>query len=380
MERDAVATLSGNRPSWDVRLGDVTSTETWIASSYEGVDLLAAGVPCPPFSVAGQQLGRMDERDLFAWTVELVAEVRPRGLILENVRGLSMPRFAGYRQHIQDRLAELGYWSQWRLLHASDYGVPQLRPRFVLVGLPLDEASYFQWPQPRELEITVGTLLEDLMSSGGWAGAKSWANGASGVAPTIVGGSRKHGGADLGPTRAKAAWRRLGVDAMGIADAPPSSSDPIAFQPRLTHDMVARVQGWLPSREYQWRFEGGKTSKHRQVGNAFPPPVARAVGEAMRCALQKKGIPQRDPERDLAAIHDPVLMTLQRSARPLSARQLANRTSLSISEVQANLGHLEKDFELVTTRGPRVDRFQLAGLRTRPIGFGAQSTGPVDSS
>ena len=77
-------------------------------------------------TIAGKQLGATDERDLFAWAVELCGVIGPRALLLENVRGLSMPRFAAYRQRVLDRLAELGYAAEWRLLHASDYGVPQL--------------------------------------------------------------------------------------------------------------------------------------------------------------------------------------------------------------------------------------------------------------
>src|SRR5260221_1416916 len=111
--------------------------------------LRAGGVPCPPFTVAGKQLGATDERDLFAWAIELCGSIGPRALLLENVRGLSLPRFAAYRQHVLDRLAELGYAADWRLLHASDYGGAQLPPRFVLLALPADALPYFSWPQTR---------------------------------------------------------------------------------------------------------------------------------------------------------------------------------------------------------------------------------------
>src|SRR4051794_22962224 len=95
----ACATLRQNRPAWKIAEGDVADRELWKPSDYAGVALLAGGVPCPPFSIAGKQLGASDERDLFAWAVELcVNEVQPRALLLENVRGLSMPRFAAYRQ------------------------------------------------------------------------------------------------------------------------------------------------------------------------------------------------------------------------------------------------------------------------------------------
>ena len=289
LDQNAAATLRHNRPHWKVAVGDVANPGVWDPAAYAGVDLLAGGVPCPPFTIAGKQLGATDERDLFAWAIELCGTVKPRALMLENVRGLSMPRFAAYRQHVLDRLAALGYAADWRLLHASDYGVPQLRPRFVLVAMRPDDFAYFTWPAPRPGDTpTVGETLLDLMAANGWPGAEAWAAKANDIAPTIVGGSKKHGGADLGPTRAKRAWRSLGVDALGVADAAPSADDPVTLLPKLTCEMVARIQGW-DGPEYQWEFTGRKTSNYRQVGNAFPPPVARAIGDQIRRALGHEG-------------------------------------------------------------------------------------------
>lgn len=99
------------------------------------------------------------------------------------------------------------------------------------------------------------------------------------VAPTIVGGSLKHGGPDLGPTRARKAWASLGVDGLGIVDEAPSRD--FVGMPRLTVRMVARLQGFPDD----WIFSGKKTSAYRQVGNAFPPPVAEAVALELRRAL-----------------------------------------------------------------------------------------------
>jgi DNA (cytosine-5)-methyltransferase 1 len=123
------------------------------------------------------------------------------------------------------------------------------------------------------------------MSERGWPGAGPWRDGARGVAPTIVGGSRKHGGPDLGPTRARAAWKALGVDGLGIADTAPGPDFGAHQLPRLTTRMVARIQGFPDS----WAFCGRKTAAYRQVGNAFPPPVAKALGEAIRGALKVTG-------------------------------------------------------------------------------------------
>ncbi len=276
-EAPACDTLRINRPQWNVIEGDVCH---YSADRWRGVDLFAGGVPCPPFSKAGKQLGMDDERDLFPEALRLISECRPQAVMLENVRGLLDSVFDGYRAKLISDLKSLGYVAEWRLLNASDFGVPQLRPRVIFVALSNDAASHFNWPtaQPAPA-LTVGDALFDLMSANGWRGAQQWRERACDIAPTLVGGSKKHGGPDLGPTRAKKAWASIGVDGMGIADAAPVGD--FVGMPRLTVRMAARIQGFPDS----WRISGKKTAAYRQIGNAFPPPVASAVGKQIRAAL-----------------------------------------------------------------------------------------------
>jgi DNA (cytosine-5)-methyltransferase 1 len=366
LDGHACDTLRANRSAWKVAQGDVASAEVWNPASYTGIALLAGGVPCPPFTVAGKQLGAADERDLFAWSVELCGILRPRALLLENVRGLSTGRFAGYRQHVLDRLRELGYIAQWRLLHASEYGVPQLRPRFVLVALRPEDAPWFSWPGAGEEPQTVGATLADLMGSRGWRGAGTWARRASAIAPTIVGGSKKHGGADLGPTRAKRSWARLGVNALSVADAPPSAAETPTLMPKLTCEMVARLQGWQD--DWGWEFTGGKTARYRQIGNAFPPPVAEAVGVSIRRALCHEGAPQSLVEHT-EPVHDPVYLVLRSRGSFLSVDQIAAAVSHDRGEyldppaVERHISHLSRDFDVEIAQvgqGPvyRIRRFR----------------------
>jgi len=274
-------TLRANRPNWNVLNCDIRDLR---AKDFFGVDVVAAGVPCPPFSVAGKQLGPQDERDMFPTALRIVSVIRPRAVLFENVPGLATQRFADYRQGIFRKLDSLGYVPFSTVLQSVDFGVPQLRPRFVIVALRPDDAPYFRMPVRGGTQQTVGQTLFDLMAQGGWQGVAKWAKRANGIAPTIVGGSKKHGGPDLGPTRARQKWAELGVDGIGIADEPPGPDFPLDALPKLTVRMVARVQGFPDS----WQFAGRKTIAYRQVGNAFPPPVARALGSALMKVLSRE--------------------------------------------------------------------------------------------
>ena len=292
IDRHACATLRANRPAWQVLEADVRRLDP---TPFEGVDLFAGGVPCPPFSVAGKQLGADDDRDLFPTALEMIERIGPKSVFLENVPGFASSRFRSYRARLAARLNALGYWVDWAVLNASDHGVSQLRPRFVLVALIEEFAPYFEWPTDAPVRQTVGECLLDLMSDGDWPGARAWAKRANGIAPTLVGGSKRHGGADLGPTRARAAWSKLGVTGLSLADAPPGRDFPSTAMPRLTVRMTARIQGFPDS----WVLTGRKTAAYRQVGNALPPPVAEAVGRSLATALLKE-MPARHPDQQLS--------------------------------------------------------------------------------
>jgi len=278
IDEHACRTLRYNRPEWNVFQEDLN---TFDARPFRDVDVVAAGLPCPPFSKAGKQLGSDDERNLFPAALRIIAEVSPRAIVIENVRGIMDAVFEDYRTFISGQLPN--YWTDWHLLNASEHGVSQLRPRVNFVAIRKGMEHNFFWPKPAEHKPpTVGELLYDLMSANGWKGVDEWKNIASEIAPTLVGGSKKHGGPDLGPTRARKAWASLGVNGSTLAETAPERD--FVGLPRLTVRMAARLQGFRDS----WQFSGGKTAAYRQVGNAFPPPVACAVASQVRACLTAK--------------------------------------------------------------------------------------------
>ncbi|MFE7711807.1 DNA cytosine methyltransferase [Streptomyces sp. NPDC057486] len=314
IDTNAVATLKANvegNAEWEgckVKQADLTQLKPLdlrleLELEAGDLDLLAGGVPCPPFSIAGKQLGRDDERDLFPTMLDLVDELEPKAVMIENVRGLLEPKekFQGYREELLERLELMGYEKcYWEVLEAKNYGVPQLRPRAILVAMKREYIPFFAATKPEDRRlVTVGEALEKSMAKRydevddprADEVFKTWLDRASkGVAPTLVGGSKKHGGADLGPTRAKKAWAALGVCGLGVANDSEGmerldSQDRDLFAaagPKLTVTQAAIIQGFPES----WKFTGKKTAAYRQVGNAFPPPVAQAVGEQIVAALK----------------------------------------------------------------------------------------------
>lgn len=292
---------------------------------YEALDLLAGGVPCPPFSLAGKQLGEEDERDLFPVIVKLAGTLQPKAVMIENVRGLLQAKFDEYRARICTWLEEdLGYETmEWAQFQASEFGVPQLRPRSILIALKKEYAPYYVPPTPdASRKVTVGDALAGSMRKRGMKAkeAREWVEKADGVAPTLVGGSKKHGGADLGPTRAKRQWESLGIDGHGLADdgEPADLNGPKGRGPKLTVAQAAILQGF----PLDWPFQGGKTARYRQVGNAFPPPVARAVAIQIRLAIEafERGDepPARKPKPEPAVPN-------QRAARRTPRRSRASQ-------------------------------------------------------
>ena len=277
IEKDYCKILQNNRPTWPVICKDLRDFN---ATNFQNIDLLAGGVPCPPFSKAGKQLGANDERDLFPEAIRLISEIRPKAVMLENVRGFLDTVFDEYRKQLFKKIEQLGYTVHVKLLQSSDYGVPQLRPRVIIIAMRNDCKVSFSYPSPQQKKVYLKAAIQDLLSQNGWLDKNILDRLENAIAPTIVGGSKRHGGPDLGPTRAKKAWAELGIDGTGIANDAPSSD--FKGMPKLTPRMLARIQGFPDV----WDFGIKKTIACRMIGNAFPPPVAKAVGLKIKECLE----------------------------------------------------------------------------------------------
>jgi DNA (cytosine-5)-methyltransferase 1 len=155
----------------------------------------------------------------------------------------------------------------------------------------------------------------------------------------------------------------MGVDALGVADAAPSADDPATLLPKLTCEMVARLQGWNDA-EYRWTFAGRKTSTYRQIGNAFPPPVAHALGGSIRRALDREGTPRLLVEES-SVTHDPVYAVLREDGGFLTMEQILRRLAvpMEVPAFERHLAHLKRDFRIEVDTRKAGDAYKLGEFK-----------------
>ncbi|MFJ5017208.1 DNA cytosine methyltransferase [Streptomyces griseoluteus] len=286
----AVTTLRTNRPHWNVLRTDLLEFDPAEHPVSHDVDLLAAGLPRVRSSATTRRVDTGIEERLLEATVYLVHAIRPRAVLIENVPELAHSDLhRGFRDFVHAELDHLGYEFSWFVVKAVDFGVPQSRRHGVLVAVGREWSAAFRQPAgPTREPMTVGAALGSSMAARGWPDAARWAAQADRPAPTLVGGSKNRGGADLGPTRAKQKWATMGVNAHTVGDTVPGPDfvwDPALGRDnmvKLTVEQAALLQGFPAT----WQVSGRKTARYRQVGHATPPPVGKALGQAVAEALE----------------------------------------------------------------------------------------------
>ena len=286
----AAETLRRNDFLGEVIEGDLTKTDF---RRYEGVDLVAGGLPCQGFSSAGKRLGRDDDRDLFSEAVDIIDVVRPRAFYFENVKGFKHSKHTDYRAELHDRYQRLGYESRLFTIRGDDFGLPQMRERIAFVGFRDASLRRFQLPEAIPLmRRSMGEALVDLVAANGWPHAEAWAQRMDRPIYTLTGGSKASGATSFF-TFNKARFETLQIIPDKIAKLAPDRNHPKDAPFALTHAMAARLQGFPDD----WTFTGPAQARKRQIGNALPPVMARVVGLALYAALTGVTI---DYEKELA--------------------------------------------------------------------------------
>lgn len=319
-DASCVKTMQAN--GHNVLGGDIREIEPQAILERTGLSvgepfLICGGPPCQPFSTAGKRLGINDPRgSLFMDFIRMIDYIRPRFFVMENVKGImSAPlkhvplaerdendpdqRLGTVLDVILSEFDKLGYKTVYGVLDAVNYGVPQFRERFVLIGsrdgedifLPIPthfqmhQDKKYQWKTVRDaiadLEFDRGecaTLSEErlkflkMVPEGG-----NWRDLPEDIIPVAMGGAYKSGGGKVG------FYRRLSYD----QPSPTVVTSPVQKATMMCHPTQDRP---LSIREYariqqfpdDWIFTGTTAAKYRQIGNAVPVGLAEAIGKAVR--------------------------------------------------------------------------------------------------
>lgn len=294
-------------------LGDICKIEPEELLSAAGMTfgepfLICGGPPCQPFSTAGKRLGINDPRgSLFREYVRMIDVIRPRFFVMENVKGLmSSPLKDADGKNtdgkvidvILEEFSKLHYKTVYGVLDAVNYGVPQFRERFVMIGSRDNEDIFLPIPTHFQMHQnaayrwqTLRTCIKDLEDCPGECEDFSplrlkylkmvpeggnWKNLPPDVLQDAMGGAYMSGGGKVG------FYRRLSY----AQPSPTVVTSPIQKATMMCHptkDRPLSVAEYARIQQFpdDWKFTGTLTDKYRQIGNAVPVGLAKAIGEAI---------------------------------------------------------------------------------------------------
>ena len=298
LDKHACSTLRYNRPDWNVIEGDISQVD--FTQIDEEVDILTGGFPCQAFSYAGKKLGFEDTRGtLFFEMARAIKETQPKIFLAENVKALFTHDEGRTLETITGIIDELGYeLVEPRVLKAIFYKVPQKRERLILVGIRKDLAQKvkFHWPSPYKRVMTLrdalyaGELYEtDVPPSDGQAYPQRkkeimsevpqggyWRDLSDELQREYMGGSYFLGGGKTGMAR------RLSLDEPSLTlTTSPAQKQTERCHPIETRPLQIREYARIQTFPDSWEFKGSKNAAYKQIGNAVPVNMARALGHSL---------------------------------------------------------------------------------------------------
>jgi DNA (cytosine-5)-methyltransferase 1 len=301
----ACQTLRNNRPHWQVLEAPIEEVDF---KSYRGkIDLVTGGFPCQAFSYAGSKGGFDDIRGtLFFEFARAVQEIRPKIMVGENVRGLLNHDKGRTLATIKQVIDDIGYQLiEPKVLHAKYYQVPQKRERLILVAIRKDltDSIHFDWPEPEERAYTLADGLKkgrlydsdvpksegqkypekkkvilDLVPAGGY-----WRDLPEEVAKAYMKKSYYLGGGKTGMAR------RLAWDAPSLTlTCSPAQNQTERCHPDETRPLTVREYARIQTFPDHWQFAGSASQQYKQIGNAVPVNLAKALGLSLFEALSNQ--------------------------------------------------------------------------------------------
>lgn len=314
-DEKAAATFRKNMPDTHVIVGDITDPnvkqQIVLLAKETGVNMIAGGPPCQGYSMKGKKLGLEDPRNfLFREYLDLVKKLQPEVFVIENVKGLLLSANGWFKNEIIQTIEELGYFVNVDVLNAADFGVPQSRERAIFI---CSKHSPIPLPKPTvSKRTTVRDAIEDLayLNSGEGSFEQDYITEAkSAYQIQLRGGSQKlynHKASNHkqiaidklklippeqgkeclpenlhGNQKFKTTWGRLKWDDVSptIDTRFDASSNGTNNHPFLHRAITPREAARIQSFDDKFIFEGSKVYIRKQIGNAVPPLLAKAIAD-----------------------------------------------------------------------------------------------------
>lgn len=325
-DKKAANTFKMNMPDTEVLVGDITDKsikDKIIRASIEGgVNMLVGGPPCQGYSMKGKKLGLKDPRNfLFREYLDLVKQLNPGVFIIENVKGLLISTNGWFKDEIVQSIETLGYTVRFGILNAADFGVPQSRERAIFICSKL---GTIELPSPTiNRWVTVREAIEDLsyLESGEGEFEQDYLNPATSEYQKVIrkgcnklynhkASNHKKIAIDklkmippeqgkeclpenmLGHQKFKTTWGRLKWDSVSptIDTRFDASSNGTNNHPYLNRAITPREAARIQSFDDCFVFYGSKVYIRKQIGNAVPPLLAKAIADQITSTLELDGV------------------------------------------------------------------------------------------
>jgi DNA (cytosine-5)-methyltransferase 1 len=291
IDKYAAQTLRENRPKWNVIEEDIVKVSENGIRNYlpkdSGVDFVSGGYPCQAFSYAGHKLGLDDVRGtMFFYFAKVIKDLNPKVFLAENVKGLTTHDNGKTLQTMLGIYENMGYHVVWNILKANNYGVAQKRERVVIIGIRNDIPIQYRWPKEYEYKPTLKDALKnvpksigekypekkrkvlEMVPAGGY-----WRDLPKEIAKEYMGKSYYSGGGRTGMAR------RISWDEPSLTlTCSPAQKQTERCHPEETRPFTVREYARIQSFPDKWIFYGSMGQQYKQIGNAVPVELAKAVG------------------------------------------------------------------------------------------------------
>jgi DNA (cytosine-5)-methyltransferase 1 len=296
IDKFACQTLRKNRPNLNVIEKDIIEVaeqgiRNFVDIPIGELDLLSGGYPCQAFSYAGKKMGLSDARGtMFYHYAQILKQLLPKMFLAENVRGLLNHDEGRTFSLMLKVFTEIGYTVKWKVLRALDYDVAQKRERLVMVGIRNDlvenhNLEYFL-PQPFGYQLTLADVIREVPESYGAKYPESkkkvldlvppggyWRDLPDEIAKDFMGKSYYSGGGRTGMAR------RLSWDEPSLTlTCSPAQKQTERCHPDETRPFTVREYARIQSFPDSWEFDCSMNNAYKQIGNAVPVNMARAIG------------------------------------------------------------------------------------------------------